>query len=67
MHAGVMVAEGQGVIYVSSTKNKLNTTDSTKLAIVSMGEKVDHVVHEVPCSTGRRRSTGLANGLQEGN
>lgn len=39
-HAGVMVTEGQGAIYASSTKNKLNTTSSTETEIVSVGEKL---------------------------
>ena len=38
-HAGVMATGGQGAIYASSTKMKLNTLSSTESEIVSVGEK----------------------------
>ena len=39
-HGGVMVTEGIGTIYASSTKLKLNTTSSTESEIVAVGEKL---------------------------
>ena len=39
-HAGFMATGGQGAIYASSTKMKLNTLSSTESEIVSVGEKL---------------------------